>query len=156
MGFIWSKIISDIAKSVQIFNYSHSQNAGLRLAMLAITVSVRRGNFGKFVLSRFHVQFSIQLTHWQVTGQYSNGTLRTKSRNLSVWTQVERPKYYVYKKRPVSARIPVFSGFFKIYRCGTSCRFRKTKLYKNLLRIVGGVGKQRSIYGHTQRRGFIY
>ena len=36
--------------------------------MLAIAVSVRRGNFGKFVQSRFHGRFSIQLT---ITGQYS-------------------------------------------------------------------------------------
>ena len=33
-------------------NYVHSQNAGLRPDMLAIAVSVRRGNFGKFVLSK--------------------------------------------------------------------------------------------------------
>ena len=35
-------------------NFNYSQNAGLCPAMLTITVSVRRGNFGKFVLSRFH------------------------------------------------------------------------------------------------------
>ena len=31
-------------------------------AMLTIAVSVRRGNFEKFVLPRFHVRFSKQLT----------------------------------------------------------------------------------------------
>ena len=32
----------------------HSQNAGLRPAMLAIAVSVRLGNFGKFVVIEFY------------------------------------------------------------------------------------------------------
>ena len=50
----------------------HVQNTGLRSAMLTIAVSVRWGNFGKFVLSRFHVRFSVQVT---LTGQYSSRLL---------------------------------------------------------------------------------
>ena len=45
--------------------YLDSQNAGLRSAMLAIAVSVRRGSytfFEKFILSKFHGRFCKQLT----------------------------------------------------------------------------------------------
>ena len=75
---LWNKILFNIwINKTELFKKVHqnlfetktySQNAGLRPAMLAIAVSVRRGNFGKFVLSRFHEQFTIQLT---ITGQYS-------------------------------------------------------------------------------------
>ena len=52
-----------------------SQNAGLRPAMLAIAVSVRRGNFAKIVLSRFHVRFVISTT-LQMTGKYAAGQVK--------------------------------------------------------------------------------
>ena len=55
--------------------FINSQNAGLRPAMLAIAVSVRRGNFGKIVLSRFHVRFVISTT-LQMTGKYPAGQVK--------------------------------------------------------------------------------
>ena len=56
------KLISYICVTILI----NSQKAGLRPAMLAIAVLVRRGNFGKFVLSRFHEHRSI-LSRWYIT-----------------------------------------------------------------------------------------
>ena len=43
--------------------------------MLAFAVSVRWGNFGKFVLSRFHIWFVISTT-LQLTGKYPAGQVK--------------------------------------------------------------------------------
>ena len=98
-------------------------------AMLTIAVSVRRGNFGKFVLSRFHVRFSKQLTLIApVTSNGKNGRVLCN-------------KTFSVRKYRISARIPDCSGMFLSLTWAISCRFRKSKLYKNLLRIGGGDSK---------------
>ena len=88
--------------------YWNSQNAGLRPAMLAIAVSVRWGNFGKFVLSRFHIRFSVQLTQ---PGQYSR---RFRRWHLTAKTRVLCYKTFSVRKSRISARIPDFSGILLV------------------------------------------
>ena len=52
--------------------------------------------------------------------------------------------------------IRIFPEFFYTILPRLISEFRKTKLYENPLRIVGGDSKNRNLSGHTQRRGFIY
>ena len=55
------------------------------------------------------------------------------------------------------SRNPDFSGFFSSKSWAISCRFRKSKLYKNLLRIGGGDSKYTHIrYTYTHNVGNLY
>ena len=53
---------------------------------------------------------------------------------------------------PVFSRNPDFSGFFSIKTWAISCRFQKSKLNKNLLKIGGGDSK----YTYTHNVGNLY
>ena len=50
----------------------------------------------------------------------------------------------------------IFPDFYWAKLPGVILGFRKTKLYKNPLRIVGGDSKQEFMYVHTETVKFIY
>ena len=63
----------------------------------------------------------------------------------------QKREYYEIKFR-ISPRILDFFGFFSMFSCSILCRLWKTKLHKNMFRIVGGVSGQTSyvvIYTHN-------
>ena len=50
----------------------------------------------------------------------------------------------------------IFPDYFLIQTCGISCRFWKTKHFKNLLRIVGGDSKDTNLFSNTHNFGNLY
>ena len=111
-------------------------------AMLTIAVSVRRGNFEKFVLPRFHVRFSKQLT------LIAPVTLTAKTGECYVI------KRFLLENPGFLPGFRIFPDFFQSKAWVMSCRFRKTKFHKNILRNVGGVSKH--AYAHTHNIGDLY
>ena len=108
------------------------------------------GSSGKFVLSRFHGRFSIHENSFyalsifwrQLTGsQVARSKLHPGDILRRKW-ECYVIKRFVRKSR-ISPRIPDFSGFllYQVTQGRVISEFRKTKLYKNPLRIVGGDSK---------------
>ena len=96
-------------------------------------VGVSRLFFAKFVLSRFlrtvllqvHTQLTLTGSHVKTFGQ--NGTIGGKSRNFSRCCHIKNVRF--------------LPGIFLHHVTQGFSGFRKSKHYKNLLRIVGGDSK---------------
>ena len=136
----------------------HSQNAGLRPAMLALTVSVRRGNLFCLDFTDDFLFTKILFMHclyfedsWQVVKLPGQNSIQVTSdgkdgRALCYKTfMTENPGFL--------PGFRIFPDYFLIQTCGISCRFWKTKHFKNLLRIVGGDSKDTNLFSNTHNFG---
>ena len=81
-GYIPTYYVGVYQVKLLLLFINYSQNAGIRPAMLAIGVSVRQGNFGKLVLSRFHVRFSIHTADRSILQQIAPVTSNGKNGRL--------------------------------------------------------------------------
>ena len=121
-------------------NLQNSQNAGLRPAMLAIAVSGSSeilDFFHKFVLFRFHGRYLCRYTdRWFCR------------RHLTTKWECYVMKRFLSENSGFLPGIRNFPEFFCTMSPGLISGFRKTKLYKNPLRIVGGDSKHRNLFSN--------